>query len=1579
MLVMKNVLLVLFIVVGSFNFAFSQFNNLSTNPESLDVINVSNDTVFYTYELNPNSNIELFPEFSLREYFGQNYYFGFVMPEYDDVSIILQYQGTAIAGMTSYSEENDEYQFINIGSSSSLSGSLKVLQRQTQAGEEILVRLWFSEDMSGEEVSIALKKTDAISQTRAISVSSDYYTPQQLVEEVLITGCLEAFNVTYSGDLLSIGYFMGNVGLSGYDEGILLSSGNVEDAAGPDDQTSEGSSTSGGSDPDLAQLVTYAVNDAAILEFDFIPASDTLLFEYIFGSEEFPEYANSSYNDVFGFFLSGPGISGPYSNNAINIALLPNGDFVTIDNLFNNSSYYVGSESGYGGEGLAYNNDIQYDGASVPLVAHSLVQACQTYHIKLAIGDAGDSYYDSGVFFKAGSFTSGASYTATAFNPWYSTDDAYEGCGTYLVFTRLNAESIGQEIPVPFESGGSAIAGVDYTALPDTFYIAAGQMADTLMVNIFEDGVVEGVETLTFTFLDGCPCSQDTMTINIEILDQLSFVPIISNSGPICIGDTATINMTLPPGIDLALVDWEWQLNGSTGYSIEDNPTTTTTYTLEFTYPCTTIEYTSTVEVINPPDVDLGDDYSVLGFTVNLNAGMGAGNTGTWEVLSGPGTGTFIDVNNSLSSVTVDELGVYQFMWTEISLPPNCVSSDTLQIEFYHMPTADFIISSPLCYGDNSTVTFVGEAYDWAVFTWDFGSADVISGSGHGPYEISFPTAGVYEISLVVDENGYIVNESNSVSSPVLLSHLLSIEDDPCFNSCGGSAEIVASGGILPYTYSWGGGESSLRDLCAGNYGITVTDANGCESAENFVISEPTQMTYDTTYENVSCYGTSTGSAEINVAGGVPPYNYIWSNGLTSFQANNLTVGIYSVNVYDSHGCSIAETFIIEEPNSLNVSFTEDMAICEGQIVNLVATPSGGTMPYTIFWSSGNGYNSGAEVQNVSPTETTNFSVYVVDGNGCTSAIADMNLVVSPKITISLDVDDNTCFNSCDGRAELTLNGGISPFNYSWSSDNRILENLCAGLYDVSIVDQIGCSVDTVFYIDEPTEIDYETGSSSASCSYSEDGTAWVTVVGGTSPIDFIWGNGLVDESIQVAGGTYSLTISDANNCRKETEVFVDAPDVMEILSIGSQTICIGGTAELTTNVIGGVDPYIFTWMGEDSTTGFDHIFNVHPRETTSYYLTVTDDNGCYSYSDVTVTVLPELVINSVSANQDTVCVNAPVKLYVDVAGGNGGPYSLQLQDGQIVSSPFTMYPTESQWYYITLSDGCETPSVMDSIYIPVWDIPENMFVSNIVSGCPPLSVTFNETHPDKGYTYLWNYGDLGFGNTQSPTHVYDESGLYNVSLLVRDTNGCENLRTNFSMIEIYPKPIADFFTTPDYVNILHPQIAFHSLTEMADSLFWYFGDGDSAIWHNSTPIHTYNSIGEFGVTLIAVNSHGCKDTAYKVITVLDNPTFYAPTAFTPNGDGNNDCFRVCGNDIDPNEFNMIIYDRWGEIVYETDVYLSEDNCDACGNGAWDGTFNGSLNNGDNLMSTGMYPWYCYYLDNFGILHEQSGVIRLVR
>jgi hypothetical protein len=252
-----------------------------------------------------------------------------------------------------------------------------------------------------------MKKTALLSLFLIFSVSflfSQAITTQSgipvtvLVQDTLINGCVQASNVTANNG--AYGYFRnpGNPHFP-FESGIVMSTGAISAAAGPNTSTSSsGASPGSGSDPDLAALVSGAnINDACVIEFDFIPASDSIVFNYIFGSEEFPEYANSSFNDVFGFFLSGPGINGPYTNNAINIALLPNNMPVTINNVHNYNYYYASPNSGQTSPG-SYYGAVQFDGNTILLTARAEVQACQTYHIKLAIGDRSDSSYDSGVF-----------------------------------------------------------------------------------------------------------------------------------------------------------------------------------------------------------------------------------------------------------------------------------------------------------------------------------------------------------------------------------------------------------------------------------------------------------------------------------------------------------------------------------------------------------------------------------------------------------------------------------------------------------------------------------------------------------------------------------------------------------------------------------------------------------------------------------------------------------------------------------------------------------------------------------------------------------------------------------------------------------------------------------------------------------------------------------------------------------------------------------------------------------------------------------------------------------------------------
>ncbi|MCB9193394.1 MAG: choice-of-anchor L domain-containing protein [Flavobacteriales bacterium] len=244
---------------------------------------------------------------------------------------------------------------------------------------------------------------------RAQLVVDNTITVADLVQNVLLGGGVTVSNITFNGQPanqanIQIGSFDGTNCNVGMNNGIMLSSGDIHVALGPNNDggdTEPAGGIGGPGDPDLDQASNSNTHDAAVLEFDFIPSGDSLSFNYVFASEEYLEFVGLGFNDVFGFFLSGPGISGPYSNNAANIALIPNTTTpVSIDNVndLSNPSYYVDN-----GDGITppYNTDpsyIQFDGLTTVLTAFSLVQCGQPYHIKIAIADAGDAILDSGVF-----------------------------------------------------------------------------------------------------------------------------------------------------------------------------------------------------------------------------------------------------------------------------------------------------------------------------------------------------------------------------------------------------------------------------------------------------------------------------------------------------------------------------------------------------------------------------------------------------------------------------------------------------------------------------------------------------------------------------------------------------------------------------------------------------------------------------------------------------------------------------------------------------------------------------------------------------------------------------------------------------------------------------------------------------------------------------------------------------------------------------------------------------------------------------------------------------------------------------
>ncbi len=982
------------------------------------------------------------------------------------------------------------------------------------------------------------------------------------------------------------------------------------------------------------------------------------------------------------------------------------------------------------------------------------------------------------------------------------------------------------------------------------------------------------------------------------------------------------------------------------------------------------------------PSPNAGPDELVCTNTYTFNPEYTAGNTFNWTQVSGPGTSTWANQTSPNATVTVSAYGVYVFRFNEQNMSPACNVGDEVQISFWPVPQSTFAASTVLCAGDISTITYTGNATAAASYAWDFAGGTIQDGSGQGPYHIIWTDSGNHTMSLQVTEHT-CVSEVTTVTlyTPPVLDANPTVVDDPCYQMCNGSATLNVLGGTPPYEYHWGSSSNFLDHLCAGDYIATVNDANDCESVVSFTIAEPTELVKDdTTYQNLSCYMANDGMMSITVSGGVPPYDYIWiDNGPNSPVRNGMAAGNYSVTVEDANGCSLFEMFQLTQPAELQVMLSPSMSICEGQNVMVNAQAMGGTLQYHYFWNTGNGFIEGPAVLSVTPDTTTTYTVYVVDQHDCMSNVETMTITVSPLLQITnVDLTHNRCYHSCDGRAELTVVGGIPPLTYSWGSPIHIFNDLCAGIYTVTVTDRIGCFAFTHFVITEPDTLNYSVQTTPALCHDSASGTAAVVITGGTIPYSYVWPNNETTSSVSMAAGNYVMTVTDAHSCRIEVPFAITEPAPVVVQPWPDPLICIGETATVAAQAGGGMPYYNFAWTGSDGSTSNLHLFHVSPDTTTTYTVTVTDDNGCLgNIATVTVNVHPPITIGSVTTSTDTVCQGENAIVFVDVQGGNGGPYVITLQDGTIVGSPFTVRPVFTQTFYVEATDMCGSPSVHDSITITVIPYPENEFVSDVVETCAPGLIQFSEITEVEGNSYYWNFGDGNFADIKNPIHLYQDQGTYTVSLTVSTPYGCETSRTISNMITVYPKPSASFVLEPEIATMLDSEIKFTNYSQYAMRYYWYFGDGDSSLFVH--PRHMYVFPGEFEVMLIAVSEHNCKDTTRRTVIIENLITIYAPDSFTPNGDGINDCFRLCGNGIDPNVFNLSVYDRWGNRVYYTEYFNPEVGCNGCSAGAWDGTDNGNRQAGDKYLPVGLYTWYCEFKDLNNITYKKSGVVRLLR
>lgn len=668
------------------------------------------------------------------------------------------------------------------------------------------------------------------------------FTAQELVEDIFVKGaCKNIFNIEAVGNQDSYGYFEQGEGVIGLEKGIILSTGKISNSEGPNNNSGmSGKFNAPSRDPDLIQLAgSDTIMDVTALEFDFTPLDSNVTFRYVFASEEYCEYVDNVFNDVFGFFISGPGIRGSFSKNAENVALIPGSrDFVTINsvNHLRNADYYIGNEREEDAQNcnISYrpselNKLIQFDGFTKVLTAQLNLIPCETYHLKLVVADVGDDSWDSAVFLESESFNIGGELELSS-KSTINQDTIPEGCdyGSFVVSRLPDADASAPiTIGIRVSDNSSAIEGLDFEPLPDSVTIPAGQRSvEVPLYPIIDEEkeILPELIELEFDF----PCACISGKARLYLLDP----PLINtglNDLELCPGERIELSTTSSGGVPGYTYLW------STG-SLSEKTTVTVaedrTVSLTVTDTCGR-RFVDQVELRTRPVPEAHIPSLIRQTCLNDTVQVFIAFTGTPPfhfsyAQDGEYVRTFRDIKENRFLLTVEREGLVELRDFSDAL---CSGRTFGQFDLrYSRIQSIAIASATSCtdLADGSIDTEVVGGTPPYQYSWDQSAGNVADPQGLA--------AGLYSCTIT-DANGC----TNSLSAEVKAPRPLQPITFDCREFRGERLFFRASGGTPPYLYSIDGSSyetATVFDSLTGGelYTLDIQDAQGCQLSQNFVM-----------------------------------------------------------------------------------------------------------------------------------------------------------------------------------------------------------------------------------------------------------------------------------------------------------------------------------------------------------------------------------------------------------------------------------------------------------------------------------------------------------------------------------------------------------------------------------------------------------------------------------------------------------------------------------------------------------------------------------------------------------------------
>ncbi len=862
-----------------------------------------------------------------------------------------------------------------------------------------------------------------------------------------------------------------------------------------------------------------------------------------------------------------------------------------------------------------------------------------------------------------------------------------------------------------------------------------------------------------------------------------------------------------------------------------------------------------------------------------------------------------------------------------------------------------------ICPPETASLTAVGSGGD-GNFTYDWSPAATLDDASDNANPVADPntinTNFTYTVTLT-DGNG--CTSTNSVDVYVSCNPeptLTSSSSEICLGESA-TIDIAVAGGLTPYVnpYTWdngltGAGSQIVSPTVTTTYCVTVTDANGATGNDCVTIVVNPVPVASAGADVTICEGEST---ILSASGGT---SYDWSipaSGQTQTVSPTNTT-IYTVTVTDNTAAQCSSTSdVTVTVNPIPVANVgADIDICLGESASITA--SGGS---SYLWNT----NETTANINVSPTQATTYTVTVSD-LGCSST-DEMNVIIHGVPSIDAGLDQDVC--SGDDATLLAIGSGSFVWSDGLGNSQQVVASPSSTTtYFVTLTDTYGCTASdnvtvNVYSVQNiqvtPDDAAICNGDAVTFTASGVDSYQWYPATGLSSSVG---ASVLANPTVSTE---YTVTGIYGPGCMVSASVMVNVDNVVVEIS-GPANACIGDEITLSSAVTDGVDPYTYLWTETGETSS--EITTV-VKETQLFTVNVVDNLNCTATATINVHVYDSLHIQ-VNSNTDYVCPGDTILTSASIYGGTGSPYTLSL-DGDYIQSINKIRVLEDHDYIFVVSDGCM--SVTDTLRLNTYTLPSVDFIANKYALCEGESVKFNSIVQPSNLvkSYFWNFGSNDNNNlsfSENPEHVFDNQGLNDVSLRVITIDGCviDSLKRKY--IRVDPRPSTNFKVEPEITSILKPEVYLNNLTEGADSFYWNFGNNNDES-NIENPLYKYNSVGNYEIMLVATTQFGCKDTVYRFVRIEPEIRLWMPTAFTPDRDGLNDTFGPKGTNIIDKAYQMLVYDRWGEKIFESkELDLG-----------WDG----KAKNGD-YVSPGVYPYYIKYKDIYNISHEISGVVNVI-